>query len=387
MNDVLDAIIFYDDLSTEQQEALLAALAANPQLAESFRKWRKLQQEVQSSLSAQIPNREVLVLYALAQEHPGLLTEQEHQTLEDARAGLEEAFRRHPALHYVLKDIQSAQSDFLLLWEDQAASSIPETTNNTFAQDRAPVTRINRRTTLYRIAATFLLLALTTTAGVLTWRSQNLEIVKTTSGEFRVVELVDGSTVRLFGKSKISYTSHTDQFAENRSVELRGQAFFDIAPNTIPFTVQTATALTQATGTKFSIEADRSLTEVILTAGQVEVSSRQRRGENILLSPGEMSRVRRRQQPSTPEQIGDLTEMLSWTGLLVFLDTPLEEVAAHLSTYYNVSVSIDPQLVNELWVATYDPDTLSVNEILDNLAISLGADVQTTGENAYLLSR
>ncbi len=392
MNDVFDALIFYDDLPAEQKEALHEALKADSKLAASFNRWRILQQQIQSSLNSHVPDRELLVLYALSEENSNLLTHSEQKQLENAQHALEAAFEQHPSLRDVIKDIHSAQADFTSLWEDyvevletedKRSDGIPRRS----AEDRAPIAPIYRLTGLYRIAAVILLLVLSTTAGILAWRNQNLEIVKTSPGEFRVVELMDGSTVRLFGKSKISYTKHDDRFAENRSIELRGQAFFDIAPNESPFIVETATALTQATGTKFSIEADRSLTKVILTAGQIAVSSKQKGGNNVMLSPGQMSRIPRRKLPTPPETIGDLTDVLSWTGLLVFHDTPLEEVATHLSNYYNVSVNIDPELMGEHWVATYDPDTSSVNEILENLAATLGASVHTTDDTSFLLSR
>ncbi len=386
MNDVLEAIIFFDDLSIEKQNALFAEIEEDPDLTRSFKRWRGLQQKVRTSLGTNLPDRNLLVLQALAQEDGGLLTADEREALSSAKADLDNALRVHPGLSDVIQDIKNARSDFLSVWDDLAnASDSPSTLS--IAPDRAAVKASRRNPTLTRIASVFTVFALIVTASILMWRSQNLEIVKTSPGEFKVVELTDGSTIRLFEKSKISYTKHQDDFSKNREVELKGRAFFDIAPQTGPFVVQTSTALTEATGTRFSIEADRSLTRVILTAGQVEVSSRKRRGENILLSPGQMTRVPRRSAPSNPESIVDLTDMLSWTGLLVFHDTPLDEVAEHLSAHYKVTVEIDPQLLDEQWVATYDPDTLSVDEILDNLATTLGARVEENGENAFLLKR
>ena len=209
MNNVLEAIIFYDDLSKEQQKALSAAIDTDPKLAESFKKWQALQHEVRSSLSSSIPNRDLLVLHTLSKENPALLTNAEQALLSKAGPDLETAFTRHPALADVINDIHSAHDDFLSVWDDLAASSNEdEETIKTFASDRAPAQPNRRRTTINRIATVFLLLAITTTTGILTWRSQNLEIVKTSAGEFRVVELVDGSTIRLFGKSKISYSKH-----------------------------------------------------------------------------------------------------------------------------------------------------------------------------------
>ncbi len=388
MNEVLEAILFYDDLSSDQQKALFAALDEDPALARTFHRWRALQHKVHNDIESRLPNRELLVLHAVDESDPDALSSAERKILEESRSDLNVAFEHHPGLQDVVKDIVAARSDFLSVWDDYTASGSPNEPKKKLAADRPPAQRTNRRRLVKQLVSVFLLLAITTTAGILTWRSQNLEIVKTSAGEFRIIELNDGSTVRLFGKSKISYTKHDEQFAVNRSVELKGRAFFDIAPNANPFVVQTATALTEATGTRFSVEANRSRTKVILTAGQVAVASRQRQEGNILLSPGEMTEIRRRKQPSEPEPInGNLTDMLSWTGLLVFHDTPLEEVAAHLSSYYDVAVSIDPQLLDEQWVATYDPDTLSVDQILDNLATTLGAVVEATGDNAYRLSR
>lgn len=391
MNDVLEAIIFFDDLSVEKQNALFAEIEKDPKLTRSFKRWRGLQQKVRTSLGTHLPDRNLLVLQALAQEDKSVLTADEQIALSSAKQDLDNALRIHPGLADVIQDIQHARADFLSVWDDLANASDVSTPATTGAKtiaaapDREAVKPARRHPALSRIASVFTIFALVAAASILLWRSQNLEIVKTSPGEFKVVELTDGSTVRLFGKSKISYTKHQDDFSKHREVELKGRAFFDVAPQTAPFVVQTSTALTEATGTRFSIEADRSLTRVILTAGQVEVSSRNRRGENILLAPGQMTRVPRRSAPSNPESIVDLTDMLSWTGLLVFHDTPLDEVAAHLSAYYNVTVDIDPQLLDEQWVATYDPDTLSVDEILDNLAATLGAQVESSGANTFLL--
>ena len=385
MNNVLDAIIFYEDLSPEQKRALHSAMDANPELADSFQKWRVLQARVQQNIAQHVPDRNAMVLYALAQSEPALLTPEEQQRLERARPDLEAAFKQHPALTNVIADIQSASSDFSMLWDDLTTATREAPALETFSPDRAPARNKSRRSLVYQIAATVALLAIFTTAGILNWRSNNLEIVKTRAGEFRVVELVDGSTVRLFGKSRISYTRHAEAFAQNREIELKGRAFFDIAPDNQPFVVETATALTHATGTRFSIEANRAQTRVILTAGQVAVASKRQQEKQVLLNPGEMTQIPRRKQPTPPAPIEDLTDMLSWTGLLVFHDTPLHEVATHLNEYYNVSVSIAPELLDERWVATYDPDTLAVTDILENLAATFGVSVQATGENTYAL--
>lgn len=389
MSNVLDAILFFDDLPEEQKKALQDKLNASPELHDTFVRWQQLQSELRSQINTSIPDRDHLVLLALENNNPELLSESESDQLRIARPSLEAALSKHPGLQHVIEDIGAAHTDFLATWQEFAPEQEADSNaRKPFAGDRKPVQKAFARRKWTRVAVSVFTVLILATAGILGWRSQNLEIIRTSPGEFRVVELVDGSTVRLSEKSRITYTKHTDQFAESRSVSLKGQAFFDIAPNQNPFVVQTATATTEALGTRFSVEANRSKTKVILTSGRVDIASRQKRdAEVITLAPGEMTEIYRRSAPTEPAEVDNLASEMSWTGLLVFHNTPLPEVASHLEQQYDVSVSISPDLNEERWVATYNPDTLSVNQILDNLATTLGAHIEEQGDDSFHLTR
>lgn len=383
MNDVLDAIVNYEALPAHQRKALLAALADKPELTELFIRWQEIQQQVRNRLASSLPDRNLLVLYALSLKNENYLTEPEKALLEQSGKELTKAISDYPALLDVVKDIQDAESDFAQLWPQHFNETL-----STKRKDRAPnkqeqSSRFSRRFT--RIASIVTVLLLATTMGYLGWQARYIETIKTGTGEFKVVNLADGSTVKLIGKSSISYRKSNARTSFNRSVKLQGQAYFDIAAASEAFQVETPTALTTATGTRFTVEANHNLTEVVLTSGKITIDSKQSPGNPVLLKPGEMSRIERRKPPQLPEEVNNLTEKLSWTGLLVFHRMPLSTVSQYISERYHVDFSVAPSLENQQFYGSYDPDTLSVDVLLNSLAFAFNAEVHVTPDSAYVL--
>ena len=168
MNEVLEAILFYDDLSSDQQKALFAALDEDPALARTFHRWRALQHKVHQNIESRLPNRELLVLHAVDESDPDALTNAERKLLEESRSDLKNAFEHHPGLQDVVKDIVAARTDFLSVWDDYTVSNSSETEKKKLAADRPPAQRSNRRRLINQLVSVFLLLAITTTAGILT---------------------------------------------------------------------------------------------------------------------------------------------------------------------------------------------------------------------------
>ena len=382
MNDVLDAIIFYDGLSNEQQSALLETMEQDPELLQLFNRWQQLKGEIRESFTTSIPDRELLVLYALQQNKQTYLTASEQALLTRSAQDLEHAMQRHPALNDVVANIQDAQSDFLQVWQ--------ELTEKEQTPAETPVYTLhswhNFGRKFVRIAAVFLIATLTAYSAFLFWQGKQMETIQIADNDFRTVHFEDGSKVRLVGASALTYSRSNFLQRFDRNVKLDGQAFFDISPNKKPFTVESATALTEATGTQFSIEANQENTEIILTNGEVTVSSRQRPEQSVVLSPGQRSQVALNQAPTAPELLADLTEQLTWTGLLIFHYSPLESVVLHLENYFDAQIEVAQSLKEEAFKASFDPDTLSLTEALETLTLAFDAAVDTVGQDSYLIT-
>ena len=382
MNNLLDVIAHYDEMLPEEQTALQEAIASNPELARLFIRWRRFQHDVADSMNEAIPDRERLVLHALLLQNADLLTSEERESAEADEDRIKAAVARHPGFQDIVKDIQLAGEDFGLLWSRHEKMARPFNSSHKTAPYSPGQTRI---LPLFRIAAALLILVSISAVVFLMVRNQRVETVKTRPGELRIIELVDGSMVRLYEKSKITYRKAGFTEAFDRSIYLSGRAFFDVTPTSEPFTVETQTARTTAIGTRFSIDANRSFTEVVLTNGQVSVDSKRRSGHTVTLAPGQYSRIERRLPPSEPEQVQNLTDKLSWTGLAVFRETPLEDIVAYFSRHFEQTLTVSSELASEPFNATFDPDTLSVAELMNTLAIAFDATYDSTTTEGHIL--
>jgi transmembrane sensor len=122
------------------------------------------------------------------------------------------------------------------------------------------------------------------------------------------------------------------QFAPDvRRVTLsRGEAFFDVAPDTRPFEVLAADVIVRAVGTQFTVRRLAHAVQVAVTRGRVELkrpsasaSTRVTAGEAVHVAAAGILPI------ATPA-----AELASWrTGQLVLNKRPLPEVAAELSRY------------------------------------------------------
>ena len=87
--------------------------------------------------------------------------------------------------------------------------------------------------------------------------------------------LPDGSRVWLNAESSLSYPGSFGG-RERREVTLQGEAYFEVAPDSLhPFVVETAALQTQVLGTSFNVRAySPEDTRVTLLRGSVKVSDR-----------------------------------------------------------------------------------------------------------------
>ncbi len=383
MNDVQDALVFYDALTPQQRQALQTAIETDPALGEALARWQQVRAELRSQLESCIPDRCLLVLYALdAEGYRECITSREREALEVARPALERAMQAHPALIDIVLRIQAEHSAFDRAWEDAFKEPLVRP-----GRDRAASPPIRRRSSglrwAWRAGSLIAVFAFAALLVLLVQRDRNTVTVQTASGEMKRIELADGSVVRLGSESQLSYADPGQDSPFGRRVRLQGRAFFEVAQGGQSFTVETSDALTTVLGTTFSVRADEAGTEVVLATGKVALAPREMQERIVVLQPGEMSRVAPGALASTPAPV-ELSEALEWTGLLVFRATPVADIAGRLSDLYGASVKVSPALQEQEVTGTFE-QTQTVDEILQALALTLGAEVRADGFGDYTL--
>jgi len=162
---------------------------------------------------------------------------------------------------------------------------------------------------------------------------------QTAVGEARVVQLADGSTVRLDTGSSMKVAFNGSE----RRVRLdAGRALFTVAHDTArPFLVQSGDTQVRAVGTVFDVRKAGTTVTVSMVSGLVEVT-----GADISparpqrLTGGEQARLSPQGHKTQTINVADAT---SWTeGRLVFRDTPLEDAVAEENRYLTKKIVLAP---------------------------------------------
>lgn len=182
-------------------------------------------------------------------------------------------------------------------------------------------------------------------------------------------ELPDHSVVWLNSGSTLRYPTVFKK--ENRMVELKGEAYFEVeADKKRPFYVNTPEGLSvYVYGTKFNVTAydDDDYVETVLEKGKVNVITPCK--ETIVLTPGEQLHYDRQTQKSIKNKV-DVYGKVAWKdGKLIFRNASLEEIFKRLERHFNVDIKLNNEFGKEYkYRATFRNETLS--QILDYLAKS-----------------
>lgn len=100
-----------------------------------------------------------------------------------------------------------------------------------------------------------------------------------------VYQLPDGSKVYLNKNSSLAYSNN------GRTIELNGEAFFELSSDTLSFYITCKNTITRAAGASFNIKgySDESQVEVMVLVGQAEVMDTQPDKNKMVLSAGDFA--------------------------------------------------------------------------------------------------
>ncbi|MGQ8334926.1 FecR family protein [Sunxiuqinia sp. A32] len=199
-----------------------------------------------------------------------------------------------------------------------------------------------------KIAAVFVLIfSLGGLAGYFIFHSSQQEfgIQKYTAlkGSVSVVEFPDGTRVWLNSGSEITYQE--DRFRNQRKVDLRGEAYFDVVHNEkMPFVVNTGKLVVYDLGTTFNVKAyeNDNYIETSLVEGKAEIQAPN--GKKLLsLNPGESAYYQKSNNQLEVRQIA-ANVISAWRdGKFVIRDQRLEDIFIELSRWYNVEFTFETQ--------------------------------------------
>lgn len=159
-------------------------------------------------------------------------------------------------------------------------------------------------------------------------------------GQTLKLALPDGSTVLLNSNSSLKMAANFGN--TNRSVQLSGEAFFDVYHNeALPFIVKAKNSNIEVLGTTFNVSAfanDR-YSQTTLIKGSVAVNTA---NEKIKIEPGQQAVVRGDASISIKPNV-DISSVLAWKeGYFRFKDESIENILRDLARWYEIkSIEIE----------------------------------------------
>ena len=199
----------------------------------------------------------------------------------------------------------------------------------------------------------------------LTWQE-----LQTPAGMRSQVVLPDGTKMWLNAESKIRYSIPFTR--ESRTVELAGEAYFQVAKNDAsPFVVLSGNTTVRVTGTEFNLKAypEEDRVEIALLEGSVRFSftNNNNQQQYISLKPGNYM-VFGKNDETVQLTNAPLGKYIAWhKNTLVFDETPMEEVARQLERWFGIKVILMGQdLKKYRFTTTFENESLyRVLELLE----------------------
>ena len=201
--------------------------------------------------------------------------------------------------------------------------------------------KLNLFTSLpFRVAASIAVIFTLSYFGLNYYANQQQIVVANNTELVQEVVLPDGSKVALRSKSNLVYRK---SFAENRNVELQGEALFEVTKNKdYPFTVETKQGTVTVLGTVFSVRAfeGENYTRTLLKEGSVQFADLQE-NETVILTPGQEAKLVKGEKNIQVKKVKNMDRALAWhSHNFSFDNETLESILAVLSDAYDKKLQI-----------------------------------------------
>jgi len=185
-------------------------------------------------------------------------------------------------------------------------------------------------------------------------------------GQYQLI-LADGTRVWLNAASSLRFpTAFT---GENRTVELTGEAYFEVAKNKDkPFNVKTATQTVQVLGTHFNINAysNEATVKTTLLEGSVKVFSA---NAVVMIRPGQQSVLINNGTFAVKDDL-DTDEIVAWkNGLFQFNEADIQTIMRQIARWYDIDVEFKGKLPADLYRGKISRN-VNVSQVLKILELS-----------------
>lgn len=217
-----------------------------------------------------------------------------------------------------------------IIWEERATDAVGKPEKGRVRRFAREFLKIASTLLVAFVAARFLMPAVNAP-------DITCQTIHVPEGQRAEITLCDNTKVWLNAKSTLVFPS---SFSGERSVELIGEAYFNVTRNEQnPFIVRTAEHEVKVLGTEFDVKSypERNLFETSLIKGSVSVHSL-KTGQEMLLAPGH--KACSDDGRLSVSQFGNQGDFLWREGILAFEGETFSQILDKLTMYYDLNIEI-----------------------------------------------
>lgn len=187
--------------------------------------------------------------------------------------------------------------------------------------------------------------------------------IYTDSGEEFSLVLSDGSRVILNAESQIRFPVAFS--GQQRKVEIKGEVYFEVAHNQLPFFVKTDKSLIEVLGTTFLIKAyaDEPVEWTTLLEGSLMVGHPDKLSSSVLLKPGYQARIISPEIEISVREV-DASLFTAWIdGMFIFRNERLEDIMRVLNRWYDFQLEFRHESLKDIRLGARLDRKEAVNQI------------------------
>ena len=199
-------------------------------------------------------------------------------------------------------------------------------------------------------------------------RSARQEITLASTESIEEYYLADSTKIVLDAGATLTYRKNYGQ--DNRSVELKGKAYFDVRKDDeLEFVISTDQGLVQVLGTAFQVFEYNDTLLVIVERGRVQMSS-ESIGEFLVLERYQKGIIDLKTGQKTKEDLEDVNELYWANKRLTYRQESLIAVFEELAVLFDKDIEYDPKVIDNCRMTGVFLDQ-SFEEIIKNMALSM----------------
>lgn len=207
-------------------------------------------------------------------------------------------------------------------------------------------------------------------------------VVNVKNGERLNINLVDGSSVTVDAGSEFKFFTN---YRDERHVYLKGEAFFNVAPDPQrPFYVHACHAQVRVVGTRFNVKAWKINPTIAVTVADGKVSVTRDdllHADSTLLSKGEQCTVPLNGPPSVAVSVVPEDYTLWMHNEIHFKEARVGEVIEQLKRWYDYQFEFQDQNVLNEKISVHI-QSVNVNEVIE--VISLVTETEVIRDGHYI---